>query len=102
MLKKWRWMKRVKWAKRIILGLVYLMRFKRSAGKMRDFYDKCSTAFIVYQPIAQRKRVRAEAVRLQRVQRGSAARGRLRNTYRAARRMQAHARRCMARAVFEK
>eukprot|EP00746_Dinoflagellata_sp_MGD_P124663 gnl/MRDRNA2_/MRDRNA2_59273_c0_seq2.p1 gnl/MRDRNA2_/MRDRNA2_59273_c0~~gnl/MRDRNA2_/MRDRNA2_59273_c0_seq2.p1 ORF type:complete len:2426 (+),score=455.57 gnl/MRDRNA2_/MRDRNA2_59273_c0_seq2:120-7397(+) len=102
MLKDWRWMRKVKWAKRIILGLVYLVRFKRSAANMKEFYDKCSTAFIVYQPIAQRKRVRADAVRLQRVQRGSAARRRLRNTFCAASRMQAHARRCMARAVFEK
>merc|ERR1719454_1535752 len=83
------WLARVQRTRRMLSSLVIKYRFRCEIYYMKVLYDKCSRAFIAYKPVAARKRVKYQAVRLQKMIRGFPGRTRVARLHRATKKIQA-------------
>merc|ERR1719305_1117275 len=83
------WLARVQRTRKMLSSAVIKYRFRCEIYYMKVLYDKCSKAFIEYKPVAARKRIKFQAVRLQKMIRGFLGRTRVSRLHRATRKIQA-------------
>jgi hypothetical protein len=80
---------RVQRTRKMLSCAVIKYRFRCEIYYMKVLYEKCSKAFIEYKPVAARKRVKFQSVRLQSSIRGFLGRQRVSRLHRASRKIQA-------------
>merc|ERR1719498_237785 len=84
-----RWLAKVQRTRKMLSSLVIKYRFRCEIYFMKELYIKCSRAFIAYKPVAARKRVKYQCVRLQSAIRGFLGRTRVSRLHRAVTTIQA-------------